>query len=161
MAHQIHVSSWIVRALAIGAVVFLNVLHSSAAAVLPVTEDLAASGGSGVRAGLLSAGMLRAMTGHWVGRTDSGKQVSLVLKVQRGSVLGHAYLHGVLPEADRTMRPLVSPTLAGKSVAFTVQATPGAKCTTKGVFTFVSSNSARLDLQSGASPLSVQLVRVS
>ena len=59
------------------------------------------------------------------------------------------------------MRPLVSPTLAGKSVAFTVQATPGAKCTTKGVFTFVSSNSARLDLQSGASPLSVQLVRVS
>ncbi len=161
MAHPTTTTRWFARACALGAVLSMNVLQPSAAAVLPVTDDLATAGGAGMRAGLLSAGTQRAMTGHWVGRTESGKTISLVLKVERGGVLGHAYLHGVLPDADRTMRPLVSPTLAGKSVAFTVQPASGAKHATKGVFTFVSSNSARLDLQGGAVPLSVRLVRVS
>jgi hypothetical protein len=128
------------------------------AAVLPLTGDASAHG-LGMRAGLLDEPM-SAVSGQWVGRTSSGRLVSLVLRVSQGIVVGDATLDGVVADVDSGPRPLVTPTVIGRTVAFSVQQTPCAKSLTRGVVTFVSQQSAQLDLHSEPTAISVRLSKV-
>ena len=139
------------------AVVILGTLHVHAA-VLPLYSDLTGEG-VGMRAGLLDEPM-SAVSGQWVGRTSSGRLVSLVLRVSRGVVVGDATLDGVVADANSGPRPLVTPTITGRTVAFSVQPTPCAKSLARGVVTFVSQQSAQLDLHSELTSLSVRLSKV-
>jgi len=148
--------AWRVRS-AVLAVVALGALHVHAA-VLPLTGD-ASEQDVGMRAGLLDAPM-STVSGQWVGRTSSGRLVSLVLRVSQGVVVGDATLDGVVADADSGPRPLVTPTVIGRTVAFSVQPTPCAKSLARGVVTFVSQQSAQLDLRSEPTSISVRLSKV-
>jgi hypothetical protein len=142
---------------AVMAVLTMGALHVHAA-VLPLTGD-AAGRGVGMRAGLLDEPM-STVSGHWVGRTSSGRLVSLVLQVSHGVVVGDATLDGVVADADSGPRPLVTPTVSGRTVAFSVQQTPCAKSLARGVVTFESQQSAQLDLYSEPTSISVRLSKV-
>lgn len=139
-------------------VAIVGALHVQAA-VLPLSSDVTGEG-VGMRAGLLDEPM-SAVSGHWVGRTSSGQLVSLVLRVSHGVVMADATLDGVATDADSGPRPLVTPTVTGRKVAFSVQPTPCAKSLARGVVTFVSQQSAQLDLHSELTSLSVRLSKVS
>jgi len=151
------VLAWRVRA-AVVAVVALGTLHVHAA-VLPLSGDtLGAS--LGPRAGLLDT-PISTVSGEWVGRTSSGRLVSLVLRVNDGAIVGGATLDGIASEVTNGPRPLVTPTVTGRTLAFAVRPTPCAKMLAHGVVTFVSQESAQLDLHAGSTPLSVRLSKVS
>jgi hypothetical protein len=151
------VLAWGVRS-GVMTVVILGALHVQAA-VLPLYSDVSGEG-VGMRAGLLD-GPISAVSGHWVGRTESGRLVSLVLHVSRGVVVGDATLDGMVADSDSGPRPLVTPTITGRTVAFSVQPTPCAKSLARGVVVFVSQQSAQLDLHSELTSLSIRLSKVS
>jgi hypothetical protein len=143
--------------LLVAALLAVGALHVQTA-VLPLSyEPLGDSGG---RAGLL-AEPLAALSGEWTGLTDSGRPVSLVLRVAGdGGVTGDAVLKGVVADAGAGPRPLVTPTVSGQTLAFAVQPGPCAKSLTHGVVTFVTRQSARLDLLAGQGSISVRLQKV-
>ena len=128
------------------------------AAVLPLSGD-ASVRGVGMRAGLLDEPM-SAVSGQWVGRTSSGRIVSLVLRVSQGVVVGDATLDGLAADAGSGPRRLVTPTVVGRTVAFSVQPTPCAKSLARGVVTFESQQSAKLDLHAEPTSISVRLSKV-
>jgi hypothetical protein len=146
---------WHVRSVMVAAIT-LGALHVHAA-VLPLAGDAAT--GTGLRAGLLDEPM-SSVSGHWVGRTSSGRLVSLVLRVSDSAVVGGATLDGVVADITNGPRPLVTPTVLGRTLAFAVQPTPCAKSLARGVVTFVSDGSAQLDVHAGSTPLSVRLSKV-
>jgi hypothetical protein len=148
--------TWRVRSAFLLTAVAAGVLHVDGA-VLPLADDLL--GGAGVRAGLL-APKITGVAGQWVGRTSSGGIVSIVLRVDGGAVAGDATLDGIVPEAKAGPRPLVAPTVTGRTMAFAVQPGPCAKSLARGIVTFVSQESAYLDLQAGPNPISVRLTKV-
>ena len=150
------VLGWQVRSVMVAAIT-LGALHVHAA-VLPLSGDAAT--GTGLRAGLLD-GPMSSVSGHWVGRTSSGRLVSLVLRVSDSAVVGGATLDGVVADITNGPRPLVTPTVFGRTLAFAVQPTPCAKSLARGVVTFVSEASAQLDVHAGSTPLSVRLSKVS
>ena len=119
-----------------------------------------ASSLGGQRAGLLDTPMF-AVSGEWVGRTSSGRLVSLVLRVNDGAIVGGATLDGIVSDITNGPRPLVTPKVTGRTLAFAVQPTPCTKTLARGIVTFVSQESAQLDLDSGSAPLSVRLSKVS
>ena len=148
---------WRIRS-AVMAVVTLAAWHAQAA-VLPLASD--ATGGSvGTRASLLDEPM-STVSGQWVGHTSSGRVISLVLRINEGAVVGGATLDGVVADVTNGPRPLVTPTVTGRKMAFGVMATPCAKSLAHGVVTFVSQESAQLDLHAGSTPISVRLSKVS
>ena len=157
MFNLTNVLAWRVRSVVI-AMVALGALHAHAA-VLPLSGDAGSSLG-GQRAGLLDAPKF-AVSGEWVGRTSAGRLVSLVLRVSDGAIIVGATLDGIVPDITNGPRPLVTPTVTGRTLAFTVQPTPCAKRLARGIVTFESQESAQLDLDSGSTPLSVRLVKVS
>ena len=150
------VLSWGVRSGVMAAVV-LCALHVQAA-VLPLYSDFTGEG-VGMRAGLLDE-PISAVSGHWIGRTSSGRLVSLVLRVSQGVVVGDATLDGVAADTDSGPRTLVTPTVTGRTVAFSVQPTPCAKSLARGVVTFESRQSAQLDLHSEVTSFSIRLSKV-
>ena len=150
------VLAWRIRS-AVLAVVTLGAWHTQAA-VLPLAAD--PTGGVGMRAGLLDEPM-STVSGQWVGHTSSGRVISLVLRINEGAVVGGATLDGVVADVTNGPRPLVTPTVTGRTMAFAVLATPCAKSLARGVVTFVSQESAQLDLHAGATPISVRLSKVS
>src|SRR5262245_27712873 len=95
-----------------------SALHAHAA-VLPLATDPLTEG-SVPRAGLLTA-PLAALAGQWVGRTSTGKVVSITLRVQRGGVEGDATLDGVAADVKPGRHRLVTPILTGRLMAFSVQ----------------------------------------
>jgi hypothetical protein len=131
-------------------------LHAHAA-VLPLSYD--AFSELGARAGVL-AEPVATLAGKWIGRTESGKPVSIVLQVDGRAVAGAATLDGVVPNAEAGPRPLVTPTLNGRRMAFAVRPGPCAKALTHGVVTFVSGEAAQLDLLAGRAPISIRLQKV-
>lgn len=157
MFNPTKVPAWCVRSVVMGAIAFGG-LHVDAA-VLPLAGDYAA-GGNGMRAGLLHE-PLSAVSGQWVGRTSTGRLISLVLRVGEDDVVGGATLDGVVADLTNGPRPLVTPKVTGRTVAFAVQPTPCAKWLARGVVTFVSRDAAQLNLQAGGTPLSVRLSKVS
>ncbi len=151
------VRAWCLRAGLI-AVVASGTWHANAA-VLPLSGD-SSLGGVGTRAGLLNEPM-SAVSGQWVGRTSSGRLVSLVLRVDDDATVGNATLDGVVADVSNGPRPLVTATVTGRTLAFAVKPTPCAKALARGVVTFVSGELAHLDLLAGSTPLSVRLSKVS
>lgn len=151
-----NVGGWRLRLVTVAAIT-LGALHVHAA-VLPLSGD--AGMASGVRAGLLD-GSMSSVSGHWVGRTSSGRLVSLVLRVSDSAVVRGATLDGVVADITNGPRPLVTPTVLGRTLAFAVQPTPCAKSMARGVVTFVSEEAAQLDVHAGSTPLSVRLSKVS
>lgn len=132
------------------------------AAVLPLSSD--ASPGGALRAGLLHEPPeedMSGVSGQWVGRTSTGKLVSLILKMDDDARVGGATLDGVVADITNGPRPLVTPTVTGRTLAFAVRPTPCAKALARGVVTFVSEGLAHLDLQAGSTPLTVRLSKVS
>jgi hypothetical protein len=156
MFNPTKVLAWHARSVVV-ATVTLGALHAHAA-VLPLSGDN--TGDTGQRAGLLD-GSMSAVSGHWVGRTSSGRLVSLVLRVSDSAVVGGATLDGVVADITNGPRPLVTPTVFGRTLAFAVQSTPCATSMTRGLVTFVSQESAQLDLHAGSTPLTVRLSKVS
>ena len=128
------------------------------AAVLPLSSD--ASAGGALRAGLLQEPM-SGVSGQWVGRTSTGRLVSLVLKVDADARVGGATLDGVVADITNGPRPLVAPTVQGRTLAFAVKPTPCATALARGVVTFVSGELAHLDLHAESTPLTVRLSKVS
>jgi hypothetical protein len=152
------VLAWRVRTAAVMSVVTLAAWHAQAA-VLPLSGD-PTGGGAGTRAGLLD-GPMSTVSGQWVGHTSSGRVVSLVVRISEGAVVGDATLDGVVADDGKGPRPLVTPTVTGRTMAFGVLPTPCAKSLARGVVTFVSQDSAQLDLHGGSRPISVRLSKVS
>lgn len=157
MFNPTKVLAWRVRSVLV-AVVTLGALHAQAA-VLPLSGD-ASAGSTGSRAGVLDPPMSH-VSGQWVGRTSSGRLVSLVLRVGDNAIVAGATLDGAAADITNGPRPLVTPTVTGRTMAFAVRSTPCAKSLTRGVVTFVSQKSAQLDLHAGSAPISVRLSKVS
>ena len=132
-------------------------LHGQAA-VLPLASDPLTEPPL-TRAGLLTAPMA-AVAGKWVGRTSTGKLVSLTLRVHRGEVEGDATLDGVVAEVKPGRHRLVTPIVTGRLMAFSVESGPCANAMAHGVMKFASSGSAELSLLAGHTPIVVQLSKI-
>jgi hypothetical protein len=151
------ISTWRARWALLVALLAGGVLHVHGA-VMPIATD-APGGGAGLRSGLLVPAM-EGVAGEWVGHTSTGGRVALVLRVDHGVVEGDATLEGVVPEGKSGPRPLVGPTVSGRTIAFAVQPGPCAKSLALGVVTFMSAERAQLDLHAGSSPITVRLNKV-
>lgn len=149
---QARVGRWL---LGVGAVSVAGV--AGQAAVLPYGDPLTPP--ASLRAGLLTP-VSADVAGLWVGRTPGGQVIAVMLRVDSGLVEGDASLDGLVPEA-KGRQPLMRTTAIGKTVSFAVKPTPCAKTVAHGVLTIVSRGAAHLSLQAGATPVSVQLQRVS
>ncbi len=127
------------------------------AAVLPYADPAAPP--ASMRSGLL-APIPADVAGRWVGRTPDGQVIAVTLRVDAGHLEGDASLEALMPQARG--RQLLAHTQArGTTVSFEVKSTPCAKALARGVMTIVSRGAAHLSLQAGATPISVQLSRVS
>jgi len=151
------ISTWRARWALLVAVLAGGVLHVDGA-VLPLATDVL-GGGAGLRSGLLGPAM-DGVAGEWVGHTSAGGRVAIVLRVDHGAVEGDATLDGVVPESKSGPRPLVTPTVSGRTMAFAVQPGPCAKSLARGVVTFMSEERAQLDLHAGTSLITVRLDKV-
>ncbi len=138
----------------LAAVVMAGALTTDAA-VLPLADDLLIAS----RPDLQTA-PLPAVAGQWVGHTQTGRLVSLVLRVDQGTVAGDATLEGIVPDAKGGPTPLVTPTVSGRRMAFAVQPGPCARALTHGVVTFAPDGSAELDLRTGKTPITIRLSKV-
>ncbi len=100
------------------------------------------------------------MPGTWVGHTRCGRDVKFDLRLTDDGVAGLASLAGLVPDASTplTVAPL---SISGRTLVFRVKACPRGRGATYGTLTLVSEDSARLDLQSDDSPISLVLTKVS
>ena len=132
---------------------------SLSAAVLPLTTDVRPDN-SGPQASLLPPDAYNTLPGTWVGHTNCGRDVKFDLRLTDTGVGGLATLAGLVPDASTplTVAPL---SVSGRTLVFRVKACPKGRDATYGILTLVSESSARLDLQSDQSPISVVLTKVS
>jgi hypothetical protein len=128
------------------------------AAVLPLSLDLKTDT-TGPEAGLLPPDVYVTLPGRWVGHTRCGRDVKFDLRVSDGSVAGNASLPGLVTEASAPL-PMAALSVSGRTLVFRVTARACGREATYGVLTFESANSARLDLQSESSPITVVLTKV-
>lgn len=131
---------------------------SVSAAVLPLTSDVRPDT-TGPQASLLPPDAYNTLPGTWVGHTRCGRDVKFDLRLTDAGVGGLASLAGLLPEASTplTVAPL---SVSGRTLVFRVKVCPRGRDTRFGILTIVSADSARLDLQSDNSPISVVLTKV-
>jgi hypothetical protein len=128
------------------------------AAVLPLNTDLRTDS-TGPQASLLPPNAYNSLPGTWVGHTRCGHDVKFDLKVTDSGVAGLATLAGLVADgsAPLTVSPL---SVSGRTLVFRIKACPHGHDATYGILTLVSADSARLDLQSDSSPISVVLTKV-
>ena len=129
------------------------------AAVLPLTTDLRADA-TGPQSTLLPPDAYLTLPGTWVGHTRCGRDVKFDLRLTDGGVAGLASLAGLVPDAS-TPLTVASLSISGRTLVFRVKACPRGRDATYGILTLVSEGSARLDLQSDDSPISLVLTKVS
>jgi hypothetical protein len=141
-------------------ILMLSVALQASAAVLPLVDDGLSSGNGGLRGALLAEAMLGNIAGQWSGKTGAGRVVTVVLLIEQGTVSGNVMLAGLLPDSASAPLPLKRATLSGRTVIFSVQGKDCDKATAHGSLTFLSSDSAQLDLQTGATPIRVTLSKV-
>lgn len=129
------------------------------AAVLPLMNDVRPDA-SGPQATLVPPDAYNSLPGTWVGHTRCGHDVKFDLRVTDNGVAGLVSLAGLVPDASSplTLAPL---SVSGRTLVFRVKACPKGRDATYGILTLVSDSSARLDLQSEQSPISVVLTKVS
>ena len=134
--------------------------HASSAAVIPLVDDgLSTLTEGGPRAPLLADAMLGTIAGHWSGKTDNGRAVSLDLLVQQGAVTGNMTV-GITHDTSRSPLPLKRAMFSGRTVVFSIQPTECEKSLTHGSVTFVARGMAQLDVLLDGAPLRVTLSKV-
>jgi hypothetical protein len=142
----------------LGTVLFAGGL-SVKAAVLPLAYDLRTEA-TGPQSTLRPPDAYFTLPGTWIGHTRCGRDVKFDLRLTEDGVAGLASLAGLVPDASAplTLAPL---SFSGRTLVFRVKACPRGREATYGILTLVSEGSARLDLQSEHSPISVVLTKVS
>lgn len=159
MSHVTVVQGWPARSALAVALLAAGGTLNGRAAVLPLATDPLTEA-SIPRAGLLTAPMA-AVAGEWVGHTESGKMVSITLRVTRGEVAGDATLDGVAADGIKPGRHrLLTPIITGQLMAFSVQSGSCDKARAHGVVRFESKGSAELNLLAGRTPIVVRLSKV-
>ena len=134
--------------------------QASSAAVIPLVDDgLSTLTEGGPRAPLLADAMLGTIAGHWSGKTDNGRPVSLDLLVQQGAVTGNMTV-GITHDTSRPPLPLKRAMFSGRTVVFSIQPTECEKSLTHGSVTFVARGMAQLDVLLDGAPLRVTLSKV-
>jgi hypothetical protein len=128
------------------------------AAVLPLSLEHSAEM-TGPEATLVPQNVYVTLVGTWVGHTRCGGDVKVDLRVKDGDVAGSAVLKGLVAEGSAPL-PLAPLALSDRRLVFRVKAHPCGRDATYGILTFVSADSARLDLQSERSPITVVLTKV-
>ena len=142
-------------------VLVLSVVAHTSAAVIPLVDDgLSSLNEGGPRAALLADAMLGTIAGHWSGKTDTGRAVTLVLLVNHGAVTGNMSVASAAPEASRPPLPLKRAMFSGRTVIFSVQPSGCEKSTAHGSVTFVARGTAQLDIQMDGAPIRVMLSKV-
>jgi hypothetical protein len=142
-------------------ILVLSVVAHTSAAVIPLVDDgLSSLNEGGPRAALLADAMLGTIAGHWSGRTDTGRAVTLVLLVNHGAVTGNMNVAGATPDAVRPPLPLKRTMFSGRTVIFSVQPSGCEKSTAHGSVTFVAHGTAQLDIQMDGTPIRVMLSKV-
>lgn len=142
-------------------ILVLSVVATSSAAVIPLLDDgLSSLNEGGPRAALLADAMLGSIAGHWSGRTDTGRAVSLVLLINQGAVTGNMTVASSTPDTQRPPLPLRRAMFSGRTVVFSVQPGSCEKTTAYGSVTFVAYGAAQLDIQMDGAPIHVRLSKV-
>jgi hypothetical protein len=143
----------------LASVLVLSVVTSLSAAVIPLMDDgLSSLNEGGPRAALFADAMPGVIAGHWLGKTDSGRTVSLVLLVNQGAVTGNMTVSA--PYSGRPPLPLQRTMFSGRTVVFSVNPTGCEKSTAHGSVTFVARGAAQLDIQMEGAPIHVMLSKV-
>jgi hypothetical protein len=142
-------------------VLVLSVVAHTSAAVIPLVDDgLSLLNEGGPRAPLLADAMFGVIAGHWSGKTDSGRAVTLVLRVNQGAVTGNMNVAGVAHDTSRPPLALKRAMFSGRTVIFSVQPTECEKSLAHGSVTFVARGSAQLDIRMDGAPMRVMLSKV-
>jgi hypothetical protein len=136
------------------------VVLAGQAAVLPLTSDLPADSMAGPRAGLLPSSPYEPVAGSWIGHTASGRDVRFELKITGDGISGSASLPDLVPD-EGTPLPVTSLSLTERVLVFRLKPRPCGADAAYGILTFVSADSARLDLQSGKTPVTLLLSKIS
>jgi hypothetical protein len=129
------------------------------AAVLPLTTDLRTDA-TGPQSTLVPPDSSLTLPGTWVGHTRCGHAVRFDLRLTDNGVVGLASLADLVPDAS-TPLTVAALSFSGRTLVFRVKACPLGRDATYGILTIVSDGSARLDLQSDRSPISLVLTQVS
>jgi hypothetical protein len=139
----------------------LSVVAHTSAAVIPLVDDgLSSLNEGGPRAALLADAMLGTIAGHWTGKTDTGRAVTLVLMINQGAVTGNMNVASATPDAARPPLPLKRAMFSGRTVIFSVQPSGCEKSVAHGSVTFVAHGTAQLDIQMEGTPIRVMLSKV-
>ena len=109
-----HARIGLVAAVAAGAC-----LAPVSAAVIPLGFDKQEVGGPGAR--LPDASPLNEMSGQWVGKDASGRDVKLELHVAGDAIAGSATLAGAMPDSAAAQLPVAQVALAGRTLVFAVR----------------------------------------
>lgn len=137
----------------------LSVVTTLSAAVIPLVDDgFSSLNEGGPRAALFADATPGVIAGHWLGKTDAGRTVSLVLLVSQGTVSGNMTVSA--PNAGRPALPLQRTMFSGRTVVFSVNPTGCEKSTAHGSVTFVAHGAAQLDIQMDGAPIHVMLSKV-
>ncbi len=128
------------------------------AAVLPLNTDLHTNS-TGPQSSLVPPDANITLPGTWVGHTRCGHDVKFEMRATDSGVAGLATLAGLVPDSSTplTVSPL---SVSGRTLVFRIKACPHGHDATYGILTLVTADSARLDLQSDSSPISVVLTKV-
>ena len=129
------------------------------AAVLPLALDRGEPA-IGPSAGALFPPALTVASGRWIGRVPSGADVLIELHGAAGSIAGRATLRGVLPNATSWPLKVDQVSLTERTLVFSVQTGPCAQARSYGILTVTSADSARLDLEGVAAPITLTLSKV-
>ena len=139
----------------------LSVVAHASAAVIPLVDDgLSSLNEGGPRAALLADAMLGTIAGHWTGKTDTGRAVTLVLLINQGAVTGNMNVASPTPDVARPPLPLKRAMFSGRTVIFSVQPSGCEKSVAHGSVTFVAHGTAQLDIQMDGAPIRVMLSKV-
>jgi len=139
----------------------LSVVAHTSAAVIPLVDDgLTLLNEGGPRAALLADAVLGTIAGHWSGRTDTGRTVTLVLLIDHGAVTGNMSVASAAPDSTHPSLPLKRAMFSGRTVIFSVQPSHCDGSTAHGSVTFVARGSAQLDIQMDGTPIRVMLSKV-
>ena len=145
----------------LASILVLSVVATGSAAVIPLLDDgLSSLNEGGPRAALLADAMLGSIAGHWSGRTDTGRAVSLVLLINQGAVTGNMTVASSTPDTHRPPLPLRRAMFSGRTVVFSVQPGTCEKTMAHGSVTFVAHGAAQLDIQMDGAPIHVRLSKV-
>lgn len=150
--------SWPGRAGVVGCGLVCGGLTLSAA-VLPLSTDGPPEVATGPNAGIFPSAGYGAVAGAWIGHTATGRDVRFDLTFTEAGLSGSASLSDLLPGGSAAF-PVTSLSLTERTLVFRLKTTKCPREARYGILTFVSADSARLDLQSENAPVSLLLSKI-